>query len=126
VKESFWEKGVRKDASAKGLGPHDRVKRRVFTKEREGVFVVERRKRGGTNICERSTAKRVYSTLQITTNFTSTFRSKKEWQKKNGTRLLPYKPMDGKKWIPIATHCRRSGWGRKKEGVYEVRSEIGL
>jgi len=110
----------------KGLGPCDRVKRGVFTKEREGVFAVERREGGDTSICERSTVKRVYLTLQITTNFTSTLCSKKGQQKKDGTRLLPYKPMDGKKRIPIAAHCRHSGWGREKEGIYEVGSEMGL
>ena len=109
VEESFWKKGVGKDASAKGLGLRDRVKRGVSTKEREGVFVVKRREEGGTSICGRSTAKRVYLTLQIAANFTSTLCSKKGRQKKDGTRLPPYKSMDSKKRIPIAAHCRHSG-----------------
>jgi len=61
----------------KGLGLHDRAKRGVFTKEREGVFVVERREGGSTSICGRSTAKRVYTTLQIAANFTSVLCGKK-------------------------------------------------
>jgi len=78
VEESLWKKGVGKDASAKGLGLHDRVKRGVFTKEREGVFVVERREGGSISIRGRSTAKRVYTTLQIAANFTSALCGKKE------------------------------------------------
>ena len=109
VEKGLWKKGVRKDASVKGLGPCDRVKRRVFTKERKGVFIVERREGRSISICGRSTAKRVYLTLQITANFTSILCSKKGQQKKDGTRLLLYKPMDGKKRIPIVAHCRHSG-----------------
>ena len=77
MEESLWKKGVRKDASVKGLGPCDRVKRGVFTKEREGVFIVERREGRSISICGRSTAKRVYTTLQIATNFTSALCGKK-------------------------------------------------
>jgi len=96
MEKGLWEKGVGKDASAKGLGSRDRTKRGVYTKEREGVFIVKRRKGGGTSICGRSTAKRVYPTLQVAANFTSALCSKKGQQKKDSTRLPPYKPMDGK------------------------------
>jgi len=44
VEEGLWEKRIRKDASAKGLGSGDRVEGRVYTKERKGIFIVERRK----------------------------------------------------------------------------------
>ena len=77
MEESLWKKGVGKDASVKGLGPWDRAKRGVFTKEREDIFVVERRERESTSICRRSTAKRVYMTFQIATNFTSALCGKK-------------------------------------------------
>jgi len=126
VEKGLWEKGVGKDASAKGLGSRDRTKRGVYTKEREGVFIVERRKGEGTSICGRSTTKRVYPTLQVTANFTSAFCSKKGRQKKDGTRLPPYKPIDSKEQIPITAHCRHPRWGREKEGVYKVGSEMGL
>jgi len=46
--------------------------------------------------------------------------------KKDGTRLPPYKPIDGKERIPITAHCRHPRWGREKEGVYKVGSEMGL
>jgi len=47
----------------KGLGSRDRVKRRIYTEERKGVFVVERRKGGSASVRGRSTAERVHLTL---------------------------------------------------------------
>ena len=44
MEEGLWEKRIRKDASAKGLGSGDRVEGRVYTEERKGIFIVERRK----------------------------------------------------------------------------------
>jgi len=126
VEKGLWEKGVRKDASAKGLGPRNRVKRRVYAKKGEGVFFVKRGKGGSASIREGPTEKRVYSTLQVTTNVASTLRGKKGWQKEDGARLSSYKSIDGKKWIPLATHHRYLGRSRKKEGVHKAGSEMGL
>jgi len=64
VKESLWEKRVRKNASTKGLGSCDRIERGVYTKERESIFVVKRGKGGSASICRRSTAKRVCQHLK--------------------------------------------------------------
>jgi len=77
VEEALWKKGVRKNASAKGVGPCNRVERGVYAKKRESVFLVKRGKRGSAIICGRSIAKRVHSSLQITTNVTSTLCGKK-------------------------------------------------
>ena len=63
VEKSLWEKGVRKDASVKGLGSCDRVKRRVCAKKGESVLVVKEGKREGTGICRGSAKKRVYLTF---------------------------------------------------------------
>jgi len=79
VEKGLWEKEIRKNASTKGLGSHDRVKRGVYTEEGKGVFTVERRKGGSTSICGRSTMERVHSALQITANITSTLRGEKGW-----------------------------------------------
>jgi len=81
----------------KGLGSCNRVKRGVYTKKEEGVFIVEGRERGGTGIHEGPTKKRVYLTFQVAPNFTSTFCSKKGWKTKNGAGLLTHKPVDNKK-----------------------------
>jgi len=63
----------------KGLGSRNRAERGVYTKERESVFIVKRGKRGSASIHGRSTVKRVYSSLQITANVTSTLCGKKGW-----------------------------------------------
>ena len=72
------KKRVRKNASVKSLGPYNRGERRIYTEERKGVFIIQRGKRGSASIRGRSTVKRVHSTLQITTNITSTLCGKKE------------------------------------------------
>jgi len=39
MKKSIWKKGVREDASAKGLGPRNRVEGGVYTEKGKGVSV---------------------------------------------------------------------------------------
>jgi len=78
VEKGLQKKEVRKNASAKGLGPCNRVERGVYPKKRESVFLIKREKRGSAIICRRPIAKRVHSSLQITANVTSTLCGKKE------------------------------------------------
>jgi len=77
VEESIWEERVGKNASTKSLGPRNRIKGGIYTKEGKGIFVIKGRKGGSASIRRRPTAKRVYSTLQITANVTSTLCGKK-------------------------------------------------
>ena len=72
MEESIWKKGVRKDASAKDLGPCHRAKREVYAKKREDILTIERRKRGSTKIYGRPTEKRIYLTLQVIPNIAGT------------------------------------------------------
>jgi len=104
VEESLWEKGVGKNASAKGLGSRNRVEERIYPKEKESVLVVKRGKRGGTSICRRSAEKGIHLTIQVTLDIASTFCSKKGWEAKNGTRLSPHKSVDDKKRISFTPH----------------------
>jgi len=126
VEKSLWKKEVRKNASTKGLGPCNRIEGRVYAEEGKGIFVIKRRKGGSTSIRGESIAKRVHSTLQITVNVTSTLCGKKGQQKEDSARLSPYKLVDDKKRISTATYRRHTEWSREEEGVYKVRSEIGL
>jgi len=105
VEESLWEKGIGKDASAKGLGSCNRVEERVYSEEREGILVVKRGKRGDTSICRGSAKEGIYSTIQVTPDIASTFCSKKGWEAKDGTRLSPHKSVDGKKQISSTSYC---------------------
>jgi len=77
VEEGLWEKEIRKNASAKGLGSRDRVEERVYTEEGKGVFIVKRREGGSASVHGRSTVERVHSALQVTANIASTLRGKK-------------------------------------------------
>ena len=63
VEKGLWEKRVRKDASAKGLGPCDRIEGGIYAEERKSIFAVKGRKRGGAGVYRRPAAKRVYLTL---------------------------------------------------------------
>ena len=71
------------------MGPCDRIKERVCAEKRKGVFFIKGEKRRSTSICGESTVKRVYSTIKIATDFTSTICRKEKWQEKDGARLLP-------------------------------------
>jgi len=97
IEKSIWKERVGEDASAKGLGSCNRVKRGVYTKKEEGVFIVKGRERGGIGIHRGPAKKRVYPTFQVALNFASTFCGKKGWKTKNGAGLLTHQPVDDKK-----------------------------
>ena len=126
VEKSIQEKGVGEDASTKGLGPRHRIERRVYAKEEEGIFTVERRKGRGTSICGGSIKERIHLTLQVTPNITSTLCGKKGWHTEDGTRLSICKPVDNKEWIPLTPHHRYIGWSGKEKGVYEAGSKMEI
>ena len=63
MEKSIWKERVGEDASTENLGSCHRIKGRVYTKEREGILIIERRKRGGTDICGRPVEERIYPTL---------------------------------------------------------------
>ena len=126
MEESIWKKEVRKNASAKDLGPCHRAKKRVYAKKGEGILTIKRRKRGSTEICKRPIEERIHPTLQITPNITSTLCGKKEWHTEDGAGLSTLKVVDDKEWIPSIPHCRYIGRSRKEEGVYEIRLEMEI
>ena len=97
-----------------------------FTPRKGKVYSLSREERGSTKICGRPTEKRIYPTLQVTPNVTSTLCGKKGWHMKDGTGLSTSKPVDSKKWIPFTPYHRHIGWSRKKEGVYKVGLKMGI
>ena len=60
MEKSIWEQRIGKNASTKGLGSCNRVKRGICAKKGEGVFIVKGREGGSTGICGGPTKKRVY------------------------------------------------------------------
>ena len=69
VPKRFWKwkkvfgKKESEDTSVKDLELCHRIKGEVCTKKEEGLLIIKRKKRGGTNICRRSAKERIYSTL---------------------------------------------------------------
>jgi len=78
VEKSIWKKEVKKNASAKDLGPCHRIERGVCTKKGKGILLVKGGKGGSTGICGGSVEERIHLTFQVTPNVTSTLCGKKE------------------------------------------------
>jgi len=78
VGEDIQKKKVKKNASAKGLGLHHRVKRSVHTKKGKDILIIEGRKRRSASICRGSVKERIHPTFQVIPNVTSTLCGKKE------------------------------------------------
>jgi len=76
IKESVWKEGVRKNASAKGLGSCNRVEREICTKEGESILIVQRGEEEGASICRGPVKKGIYLTIQVAPDIGSIFCSK--------------------------------------------------
>ena len=76
---SLQQETVGKDAHQKDLRSCDRYEGGISTKEREGVPVVERRKRRSVGIHTRIIEERVYPTFKIALDSTSVLCRKEEW-----------------------------------------------
>ena len=87
MNKGVWEEAIREDADKEGMGPHDRCERRVHTKERKGIPVVERKERGGKRICERAVAKGVYMAIKVTANSAGILCGEKGWKEVDSVRL---------------------------------------
>ena len=109
MKEDVWKKGVRKNASAKDLGPCHRVERRVHAKKGKGILIVEGEKGRSTGIHEGSVEKRIHLAFQVAPNITSTLCGKKGWHTENGAGLSTHKLVDDKEWVPLIPYCRHTG-----------------
>jgi len=85
--KGIWEEAIREDANEEGVGPCNRYERRVYTKERKDIPIVERRERGGKRICERAVVKGVYTAVKVTANGASILCREKGWKEVDGARL---------------------------------------
>jgi len=85
--KSVWEKAIGEDANKEGMGPCDRYKGRVCTKEGEGISIVKGGKGRGKRVCERTVKKVIHSTIEITTNGASILCRKERWEEKDGAGL---------------------------------------
>ena len=71
-----------------------RSQRRVCSEKRKDISIVKNRKRGGTEVFEKSVEKKIYLTIEITTDITSILCAKKEWKEENGSELLIFEQLD--------------------------------
>jgi len=88
------------------MGPCNRVEREICVKEGESIFTIKGGKKEDTSIHRGSTAKEIYLAIKTATNLTSPFCSKEEWKEENSAKLLPYKSVDSKEWVPFISNCR--------------------
>jgi len=76
------------------MRPCYRSQRRVCSEKEEDISIVKNRKRGGTEVFEKSVEKKIYLTIEITTDITSILCAKKEWKEENGSELLIFEQLD--------------------------------
>ena len=86
--KGIWEKAIRENANKEGVGSCNRYKGRVCSKKGEGVSTIERREGGGEEVYQRAVKKRIYLTIEVTTDSTSVLCREKGQKKWNGLELL--------------------------------------
>ena len=69
------------------MGPRDRNKGEIYTKEGESIPVVEGGKRGSKGVYSRAAEEGVHLTIKITTDSTGILYGKEGWEEKNGAGL---------------------------------------
>ena len=68
-------------------GSCDQYEGRVHTKEGKNISIVKKRKRRGTRVHQGTTEKRVYQTLEVTSNSTGVLCRQEGWKEANSTGL---------------------------------------
>jgi len=87
VDKGIWEEAVRKDANEEAMGSRDRCKGGVYAMKREGVPFVERGKRGGERVRERTAEEGLYLAVKVTTNGAGILCGKEGWEEEDGPGL---------------------------------------
>ena len=114
VEKGIWKGRIRKSTHQKAIEPCNRVEREICVKEGESIFTIKGGKKEDTSIHRGSTAKEIYLAIKTATNLTSPFCSKEGQKEENGTKLLPYKSVNSKEWIPFISNCRYPRQSLKK------------
>jgi len=78
MEKSVWKDRIRAHTSAKGLELYYRIKREVYTKKSKGIFIIKRRMRRSTGICGGPAMQKIYPTIKVTINISSSLCSQKE------------------------------------------------
>jgi len=67
---------------------YNRFEEGICMKERESLFLIQRRKKGSEGIYSGTNKKEIYSTVKVTTDCTSIPCREEGWEEKNSTILL--------------------------------------
>ena len=90
MKQSVWEEDEQKDVDRKDMELHNRTKEEIYTKERESLSLVQRRKEGSKEIHSKANKEKIYLIIKVTTDGTGIFCRKEEQKEENNTRLLVF------------------------------------
>ena len=69
------------------MGPCNRYEGGIYAKEKEGVFLDKRRKRGDVGVYSRAVEERVHTTIKVTLDSTSVFHRKEGWKEVDSSGL---------------------------------------
>ena len=69
------------------VGPCNRCKRRVHTKERKSIPIVEKQEGESKRVCERVVEKGVYSAIEVTANGAGILCGEERWKEADGAGL---------------------------------------
>jgi len=90
----LWKESKSEDANKEAMKQCNWVKEWICIKEGKGIFVVKERERRYSWIYWRTIDEGVYQILEVTSNGTSVFCSKKEWEEAYGIKLQIFKWTD--------------------------------
>ena len=92
----------------------------------EGVPIVKRGKRGSKGVYKRAAEKRVYPTIQITTDGTGIFCRKERWKEVHGARLQVFEQVDNKEQLPAPSNIGCLGKHCDKKSLHKNGPEVGV
>ena len=70
------------------MGSYNRFKGEIYTKKRESLSLVQKRKRESKRVHSGADEKEIYLTVRVTTDYAGILCRKEAWEKEDGTRLL--------------------------------------
>jgi len=70
------------------MGLYNRSQKRIYTKKRESVSLIKRRKRRSKKVHSGTDEEEVYKTIKIAKDSTSILCGEERWKEEDGTKLL--------------------------------------
>lgn len=83
-----WKKTEWKNTDKKDIRSYNRSKRKIHTKKRKSLPLVQREEKRSKRIYKKANKKEVYLAIKIASDYTFIFYGKEEWEEENSTRPL--------------------------------------